>query len=410
MPIGWEFNLQSMAREKIIILPRLHTFNGDASKQWFVYYSYRDPNTGKMKRFRIYDGFSQYKSVKLKTKFGNGLVASLKEKLLNGWSPFEDRSTVIYSDDLVYRSVANKYGRMRDDVKSFNYYINEYMKGLHDVRPSTYATYKSKFRYFQEFLVSKKMEGNHISEFQKAQANDFNLYLKDTRSLSAKSINQYNVLMRSFFKWLIKNDNLRMCPFLGIKKLKVVTQKPRVYTSDYMRKVTDWASKNDTQFLLVIRIIYNCLIRPGELRKLRIRDVNLFSSQITVPAAVAKNGMQRVVDIPDYLCEELKRAELENYPDTYFLISFDGIPGIKMVGKNNLYNRFVRMRRETQIPRDYILYAFKHTGMVELKLSGADWLEVKTQVGHQSLDQVIEYMTELMGQSSEHIRKRAPRI
>lgn len=107
-----------MSRQKILILPRLHTYDGDVSKQWFVYYSYRDPSTGKMKRFRIYDGFAELQTKKQKLQHGQGMVESLKEKLLNGWTPFEDRSKVIYSDDLVYRAVVNKYGRMRSDVKN----------------------------------------------------------------------------------------------------------------------------------------------------------------------------------------------------------------------------------------------------------------------------------------------------
>ncbi len=362
-----------------------------------------------MKRFRVYDGFTEHDTVEAKKTHGMRLVKNLRQRLLNGWSPFEDRSKVIYSDDLVYHIAANKYGRMRNDVRSFNYYINEYMKEL-NVRPKTYSTYQSKFRIFQEFLTIEKIEGNHIEEFSYDDARKFNLYLKETRKLSPKSLNQYNILMRVFFKWLIKNKHLTESAFKGIESLRVVSKKPRLYSSGHMSTVTKWAAEFDPQLLLVMRIIFNCLIRPGELRKIMIRDVNLGSGQITVPAHVAKTGKRRVVDIPNYLVDEMKKQDITNYPDNYYLIGKNGGPTKDMVGTNNLYNRFVRMRKATGIPRDFILYAFKHTGMVELKLSGADWLEIKTQVGHQSLDQVIEYMTELMGKSSEHIRKRAPRI
>jgi integrase len=399
-----------MSRQKILILPRLHTYDGDVTKQWFVYYSYRDPSSGKMKRFRIYDGFSKHRSAAEKMQHGHDLLESLKEKLLNGWSPFEDRSKVVYADDLVYRAVANKYGRMRSDIKTFNYFINEFLKNHTGIRPSTYATYKSKFRYFQEFLTGQKLQDNSLKAFGKKEAAEFNVYLKFTRKLSAKSINQYNVLMRTFYKFLIKNGEVSSSPFDGIKTLKVETKKPRVYSSQYLHKVTGWAGQYDKQLLLVIRIIFNCLIRPGEIRKIRIRDVDLVNGKITVSSLVAKTGKQRVVDIPEYLVEEMKSIRIDQHPEHCFLIGYNGVPGLRMIGKNNLYNRFVRMRKATKIPREFILYAFKHTGMVELKRSGADWLEIKNQVGHQSLDQVIEYMTELMGESSEHIKKRGPRI
>ena len=102
-----------MSRQKLLILPRLHACNGDNAKQWFVYYSCQDPSTSKMKRFRIYDGFAELQTKKQKLQHGQGMVESLKEKLLNGWTPFEDRSKVIYSDDLVYKKVARTNGRLR---------------------------------------------------------------------------------------------------------------------------------------------------------------------------------------------------------------------------------------------------------------------------------------------------------
>ncbi len=399
-----------MSRQKILILPRLHTYDGDVTKQWFIYYSYRDPSSGKMKRFRIYDGFSKHRSAAGKMQHGHDLLESLKEKLLSGWSPFEDRSRMVYSDDLVYKEVSNKYGRMRSNGKTFNYYINTYLKSQTGVRPSTYTTYKSKFRVFQEYLKKQNIEDNHIHEFGKQMAVEFNIYLKRERKLTAKSINQYNILMRSFYKWLLKNAHVKANPFEGIKTLRVNTKKPRIYTTPYIKIITNWAGQHDKQLLLAIRIIFNCLIRPGELRRLQIKDVNLESGQIIVPADVAKNGKHRVVDVPDYVVEELINLRFDLYPHTHYIIGHENRPGIRMLSKNNLYNRFVRMRKATGIPRDFILYAFKHTGMVELKKAGVDWLEIKNQAGHHSLDQVIQYTTELMGESSEKIKKLAQKI
>ena len=48
--------------------------------------------------------------------------------------------------------------------------------------------------------------------------------------------------------------------------------------------------------------------------------------------------------------------------------------------------------------------------MVELKHSGADWLDIRNQAGHESLDQTIEYTMELMKEGSRHIREKAPRL
>ena len=43
-----------MIRKKMIILPQLYNADGNISKTWFVYYSVRDPRSGKMIRFKIF--------------------------------------------------------------------------------------------------------------------------------------------------------------------------------------------------------------------------------------------------------------------------------------------------------------------------------------------------------------------
>ncbi len=48
MLIGQKNQLPMGTRQKVIILPKLYNYNGDLSKKWFVFYSYRDPSNGKM--------------------------------------------------------------------------------------------------------------------------------------------------------------------------------------------------------------------------------------------------------------------------------------------------------------------------------------------------------------------------
>ena len=48
-----------MERVKLITLPQLNDCGGDIKKRWFVYYSVKDPRTGKMKRFKYYKGLNK---------------------------------------------------------------------------------------------------------------------------------------------------------------------------------------------------------------------------------------------------------------------------------------------------------------------------------------------------------------
>ncbi len=143
----------TMSRKKVIILPKLYDYDGDLSKKWFVFYSYRDPASGKMNRFKVYDGISEKNTIVTRTNQANKIIEEFTKKILNGWTPYQDSSMVIYSDNLKYHKATENYSRIRKSNKKFNYYINMYMDNLNGVRPSTYTTYKSKFRYFSDSKI-----------------------------------------------------------------------------------------------------------------------------------------------------------------------------------------------------------------------------------------------------------------
>ena len=136
-----------MKRQKICILPQLNNQKGNLRKQWFVFYSYKNPKTGKMQRFRTSEGFTSLPTAAARLRVANKLITDLTYRLQNGFNPFEDDSQVIYSDMLKYDLVAQKQGRMVKSNKTMNYYMSSFLQEKKpNIRISTYHTYNSKFR------------------------------------------------------------------------------------------------------------------------------------------------------------------------------------------------------------------------------------------------------------------------
>lgn len=52
-------------RQVMYILPRLRDCKNDLSKKWYVEYSYRNDRTGKLERFRIYEGINEHTTPKI---------------------------------------------------------------------------------------------------------------------------------------------------------------------------------------------------------------------------------------------------------------------------------------------------------------------------------------------------------
>ena len=146
-------------------MPQLKDCGGDLNKKWYVEYSLRNPQTGEMKRFRHYDGFSELKSITERRVHAEKIIAEIKLKLEKGNDPFSDK-TITYQDELIYQMTASRWGKEREAVICARTYLSEFlvMKET-ELAHSSYQTYKSKLRIFCEWLENNRL-GDKLSLIQ----------------------------------------------------------------------------------------------------------------------------------------------------------------------------------------------------------------------------------------------------
>ena len=141
-----------MERVKLITLPQLNDCGGDMKKRWFVYYSVKDPRTGKMKRFKYYKGLNKIKVSKARYAKSVEIINELSGKLKSGWNPFVDDTQVIYADQLRYKNIEEIYGKMRASNTTFRLYSNKYLETRERASEGSLATYRSKLRMFSAWI------------------------------------------------------------------------------------------------------------------------------------------------------------------------------------------------------------------------------------------------------------------
>ncbi len=363
-----------------------------------------------MVRFKVYDEINSRKTSEGRKNYAQTLIEKYEQKLKNGWNPFEDDSTVIYEDNLKYTHLAKKQGRMRESNKTMNYYMSMWLDEVNkNISRSTYTTYKSKFRIFNLWLDDRKMGGNDITTFTDVNAREFvdNLYKK--RNVTNNTARQYMILFHAFFTWAIDRGYLKYNPFEKIKISKVAMVPAKFFNDNLIDKLKSKISVQDPQLWLSALFQYYCFIRPGELRFLTIGDIDLHGACITVPGKISKNRKTQTIVIPEPFRKQLETLSLEMYPSHYYIVSVEGKPGIKPVSKNYLYNHFVKFRMALDLPKDYKLYSFKHTGAVK----ASKFISVKDlqmQLRHHSLDQVDSYLRQMKAVESEALRNNFPSL
>jgi len=403
---------ESMMNKKMIAtVPKLNNKGGDLSKKWFVYYRIWNERTQKYQGIRVYKGFAELKTKHAKTRFANKLIEELTFKLRNGYSPISEKEAqVIYSDEIEYANIAQKYGRRKKSNKTVNYWANRYFASIADnISKSSYTTYQSKLRVFNEWLKQKNLYKVDISAISPQIAQEFFEYLSNTRKIgNSKAL--YKEQMLRLFNYVIKHKAIRLNPFIDIEIKNKPAQPPRYFQAKSLEMMRTYMVKNDKQLWLAARFVFYCYIRPKELRLLKIGDILINEGILRISAEISKTKKERNPVIPEKFRQELIDEGLSNYPDNYFVISVKKTPYTKGVSKNYLWYHFDKVRTALGIQREHKFYGFKHTGMIMVKQAGGDSKHIQMQAGHHSLDMVDKYINQMLPVDSEFLRYNGPSI
>ncbi len=404
---------QDMIRREVI-LPKMNHCKGDISRQWFIYFSIKDPATGRMQVFRKYDGFAQLKTAEERNKHGRKLITRWTKKILSGWNPFFENDLVKYASRIKYDQDARKQGREVESTRNFEYYSSmylDYVKSTLKLRSSSYTTYKSKLRIFGIFLTGQGLDKSNVRFFNNNTIKEFNAWLRKSRNLEGKGINEYNEALHRFFRYLAEElKYITINPTVGIRHFKETNQPHLAFNDVYIKKLRELVENEDKYIWLMCRMIFSCFTRPKELRLLQIKHFNWADGTIKLPAEISKNNKTRIITIPDYMLTILLENKVNTFPDEYYFMSLHKQPGERPVHKNWLYRKMKRYFVELKFPKGYTLYSFKHTGVQKLARADVNLLYIQGQLGHSSLDEMYPYVQELLMQSNDEIRYNSPQI
>ena len=396
-------------KNKIAILPKLYDANGNIKKQWFIYFSYRNPADNKMTRFKVFEGLGTAYTKKEKYAVAQKVIADYTQRLKSGWNPFEeDRKGAIYEDNLRYSSIARVYQAARSENKTFNYYSNLFLPVVKGMADKTYKNYVSKFRTFDAWLRVQGYEGNDIYTISPEIMQRFFLYLINDLKLARITVKKYEHMLERLFAWCVKNNYIKVSPVQDLPKTtRRNDQAPRIINEADIDRLVSEIKKTDPQLFLTVQLEYYCFLRPGlEIRFARVKWFDLARGVICVPSEVVKTENAKTVIIPDQFRDDLlNKWKIHLFPPDYFVIGQNGVPGPVPLGSNNLRNRFNIIRDRLELPKEYKLYSWKHTGNARLADAGVPMYYRQMQNGHVSMRSTEEYLKNKIGFVSKEIKE-----
>lgn len=326
--------------------PKIYDANGDMTKRWYVYFSFRNPKTGKMERQTpIYLGVNQFKKLSERKEAIKILRDTLEKGLENGTiNPYENsynESKIISIQEAFALGLKNAEKTMSE---------------------SSFKDYKHRLSQLDKWLTISGFYGRSIQTItKKTIVNFLNDILEKT---SPKNRNNTRSNLSIFFKYLEDNEYISEN---FIPKIPVLNAKPKrnkTYTQTQENQIFEYLEQNDKDLLLFIKFVSYNFLRPIEVCRLQVKDIDFQGGQLFVQA---KNQLVKTKIIPEILLQEIQHFKNKN-PE-FYLFSPNGADfwNTTETNKRDYWSkRFKKAKNALNLGEEYGLYSFRHTFITKL--------------------------------------------
>jgi len=261
----------------------------------------------------------------------------------------------------------------------------------------TIVSYQNDLTQLQKFLLKSYPE-TAIEDVNHSILRDWIINMSEN-GLNEKSINRKLVTLRTFYKFLLKNDLIEKNPVAKLSNLKTKKNLPYFVRENEIRYIFDQDLFNDEfsgiRDHLVLEIFYGTGIRLSELIELKISRVNMIDSSIKV---LGKRKKERIIPITESLLSmieqyiSLRNKEFDDNTNDFLIVSNRGEKSYPMMINRIVKKYFVGVSVDKKSP-----HILRHTYATHLLERGADLNAVKDLLGHQSLAATQVYTHNSLG-------------
>lgn len=362
--------------------PKIFDADGDLTKRWYVYFSYRNPETGKLQRMKnIYGKTNRFKTKTERYTALNLYRKRLLKLLKEGYSPFQDNTElhknkqnpktvqpnnikIEQPESLVEEASIIKPKSANDLVSVKEAFDKAILLKTNIVSTTTLSDYKSRINQFQKWLLNHYNMVAHINQINKKMVVEFLNHVQ--LSTSPRNRNNYRTVLSSIFQVLEDNEIITKNFISQIKAIRSKPKRHKTYSPKEQESIFDYLEKNDKLLLLYIKFISYNMLRPIEVCRLRVKDIDIEERKLRFQA---KNKVLKTKIIPDILIKEL--PDLTSLEINDLLFTPDGIGGkwdAKLVNRRDHFSKRFKtvIKDKFGYNENYGLYSFRHTFITKL--------------------------------------------
>ncbi|MFL0354780.1 tyrosine-type recombinase/integrase [Xanthomarina sp. GH4-25] len=408
--------------------------NEALNKPWYVYYSFRNPETGLMtQQKRIKASANSFSTRKGRLSILKPIQRKLLDVLEAGYNPYlEDNSHVkrnlmgepkhVKAETLqTAKKDEPKLVENEKEVEAISQIkkeeatvtLEEAKKLVFDTKKkvlnaNSFPKYRSRINQFYRWLFEHEFkESDDIKSITKKTVIQYlNYVLQNT---SPRNRNNTRNDINSFIGTLFDNDVIQENFVTRLKKLKSSPKRNKSYNSELLKDIKEYMDKNDPLLSLFVDFVSYGFLRPMEVCRLKIGDLNLKDRKMQIQA---KNKLVKEKIIPSILFDKLPDLSIYSVEDDLFTTTqIGGKWEVSEASKRDYFTkRFKKVKDHFGLNQDYGLYSFRHTFISELyrEISKEDNMtphSVKSKLmlitGHSSMSALESYLRDIDAEMPE---------
>ncbi|HSW87999.1 MAG TPA: site-specific tyrosine recombinase/integron integrase [Candidatus Saccharimonadales bacterium] len=259
----------------------------------------------------------------------------------------------------------------------------------------TIRDYRHYLAIFQQWL-SSSLPDKSIEDITLDNIRKYRVYLAnrvDDKGLTLKRVTQnyYIIALRSFLRYLIKNDIKTLEPS-KIDLPKAESRSLKFLEKEQLQRLVqavDISKEEGLRDRAMLELLFSTGLRVSELVKLNHKQINLERREFGV---IGKGGKARIVFISDDAANSIERYMAERSDDfAPLFIRYSG----RINGDNNgekmrltarsverCVKKYVRLAR---LPVDATVHTLRHSFATDLLTNGADIRAVQEMLGHKNI-------------------------
>lgn len=263
-------------------------------------------------------------------------------------------------------------------------YINEYIDYLKiDKKYSlnTIKSYKNDLSKFVLFINDKDItclnKKDVISFIENEKLND----------KSARTISHDLIVIKNFYKYLLKEQIIKVDPTIDIELPKLKKSLPHTLSFDEIDKILDIELNDKYSYRnkAMLELMYSSGLRISELVNLKMQDIDLEDDIVRI---YGKGSKERIVPIGDYAIKYLKKyiyeyrsSLMHNKVSDYIFLNSRG----DRISRQAMFKLIKKIIRDKNIKKNVSPHTLRHSFASHMLENGADLRSIQELLGHSDI-------------------------